>query len=91
MSGVGCGKRRPEGPEYGLQLLPVRAVARNRSFRFENSFMRFKPSFSDTVTRGGRWTLISLLALSFFMKLFSYTSKICQLRQQTIELTLLLN
>jgi hypothetical protein len=42
------------GQEGKFRLLPVRAVARNCPFRFENSFMRFKASFSETVARRGR-------------------------------------
>src|SRR6266481_3974126 len=74
-----------EGQGDRLQLLPVRAVARNRSFRFANSFIRFKAAFSETVARRGRSTLISFAV--FFMASFCIHRRICQPSRRTVELT----
>ena len=50
-----------------LRPLPVLAVARNCSFRFEKSFICFKASFSDTAARRERSIFSSLIDFSFFM------------------------
>src|SRR5439155_6740812 len=67
-----CGSEVRAGQGRILRPLPVRAVARNCSFRFEKSFMRFKASFSETTARRGRSTLSFLMALSFFIILSSF-------------------
>src|SRR5687768_15109049 len=53
-----------------LRPLPVRAVARNCSFRFENSFISFKASFSEALTRLGCPTLTRLIDFSCFIPTF---------------------
>ncbi len=62
-----CGSEVRAGQGRILRPLPVRAVARNCSFRFEKSFMRFKPSLSETTARRGRSTLSSLIIPSLFI------------------------
>src|SRR6266436_5232761 len=62
-----CGSKARTGQERTPRLLPVRAVARNCSFRFEKSFIRLLAFFSDTTARLGRSELGSLMAFSFFI------------------------
>src|SRR5437764_568136 len=79
---------RPAGRGYKSQLLPALTVAMNFSFRLANSFMRFKASFSDTLARGGRSTLISLISFALFItppRPFSYIRSRCQRSHQTSD------
>src|SRR5262247_2428464 len=74
-----------EGLEGRPQLLLVRAVARNRSFRLANSFIRFKASFSEIAARRGRSTLISFEVFNFFMPLFCIHLRISQSSRRTLR------
>ena len=67
-----CGSEVRAGQGRTLRPLPVLAVARNCSFRFEKSFIRFKASFSETTARRGRSTLTSLMSFSLFTILPSF-------------------
>ena len=54
-----------------LQLLLVRAVARNRSFRSGNFFIRSMTSSFVSFARRGRLTVFIVFVLSFFMRCLS--------------------
>src|SRR5215510_14985673 len=67
-----------EGQADRPQLLFARAVARNCSFRFGNSFMRFSASSREIVARRGRSTLTCSEVFDFFMNPFCIQVFVCQ-------------
>src|SRR6185369_11952977 len=74
---AGCRILCDEDREDRLQLLPVRAVARNCSFRSEKVFILSITSSLVRLTRGGRLNFVSGGFL-FFMVPLSTKIKACQ-------------
>ena len=75
---VGFDVLTKEGQADKPQLLFARAVARNCSFRFGNSFIRFSASSREITTRRGRSILISFEVFNFFMTSFCMQVFVCQ-------------
>ena len=70
---ISLNERWETRPQFSL-----RAVARNRSFRLANSFIRVKASSLVTVARRGRSTLIAFEVFRFFMDSFCTRRRNCQ-------------